>query len=57
MGLIVGLGLTGMKEIGSVIRLPVTRAGVYGIHRYVYGRSDIDDYNPYSPLRDRANMD
>ncbi|MCG7879660.1 MAG: hypothetical protein N0C90_25530 [Candidatus Thiodiazotropha endolucinida] len=25
--------------------------------RYRYGRSDIDDYNPYSPLRDRANID
>ena len=25
--------------------------------RYMYGRSDIDDYNPYSPLRNRANID
>ncbi|MEW8562289.1 MAG: hypothetical protein AB2541_09295 [Candidatus Thiodiazotropha sp.] len=24
---------------------------------FMYGRSDIDDYNPYSPLRDDANID
>lgn len=25
--------------------------------RYTYGRSDVDDYNPYSPLRDASNLD
>ena len=25
--------------------------------RNLYGRSDIDDYNPFSPLRDEANWD
>ena len=25
--------------------------------RQIYGRSDIDDYNPYSPLRDQVNLD
>ena len=25
--------------------------------RYIYGRSDVDDYNPYSPLRDASNID
>ena len=25
--------------------------------RQLYGRSDIDDYNPFSPLRDPANID
>ena len=46
------------ERIGSVIRLPMTRAGDIRIRsRYIYGRSDIDDYNPYSPLRDRVNMD
>ena len=23
----------------------------------IYGRSDIDDYNPYSPLRNHVNLD
>ena len=25
--------------------------------RSTFGRSDIDDYNPYSPLRDSLNID
>lgn len=25
--------------------------------RHIYGRSDIDEYNPYSPLRDSSNLD
>lgn len=25
--------------------------------RSMFGRSDVDDYNPYSPLRDSLNID
>ena len=27
------------------------------LSRHIHGRSDIDDYNPYSPLRDYHNLD
>lgn len=32
-------------------------ANKYEYGRQLYGRSDVDDYNPWSPLRDQSNVD